>query len=38
VIAAIEAGECTADIGGELGCSAFTEVVARRLEASLQGA
>ena len=35
---AIEAGECTADIGGSLGTQEFTEVVAKRLEANLQGA
>jgi isocitrate dehydrogenase (NAD+) len=35
VRAAIAAGEKTADIGGSLGTRAFTEVVARRLEAAL---
>ncbi|MFT7484387.1 MAG: isocitrate dehydrogenase (NAD+) [Candidatus Paceibacteria bacterium] len=38
LMAAIGAGECTADIGGSLGTRAFTEVVAKRLESSLQTA
>ena len=38
ILDSIAASECTADIGGSLGCEAFTEVVAKRLEASLQGA
>lgn len=36
LLAAIEAGERTADIGGTLGCREFTEVIARRMEANLQ--
>ncbi len=38
LFAAIEAGECTADIGGSLGTQEFTEVVAKRLESTLQSA
>lgn len=38
LLGAIADGECTRDIGGKLGTKAFTEVVAKRLEASLASA
>ncbi len=38
LLGAISDGESTADIGGPLGCMAFTEGVAKRLAASLQSA
>ena len=38
VLDSISTGECTGDIGGSLGCMEFTEGVAKRLEAALQGA
>ncbi|MFT7670250.1 MAG: isocitrate dehydrogenase (NAD+) [Planctomycetota bacterium] len=36
ILAAIAAGETTADIGGSLGTQAFTEVVIKRMASSLQ--
>lgn len=35
VLESVAAGECTADIGGTLKCSRFTEVVAQRVQSAL---